>query len=246
MAAHRHHGVVPICRVLQIAPSAVRSAMSRPVCARRIADEALKPKLIEVFEANYRVYGRRKMKAALRREHGINLDKDRIARLMRELGIRGATRTKSTITTRSDRSSPRAPDLVNRRFRAERPNQLWVCDFTYVATWSGFVYTAFVTDVYSRRIVGWRTASSMTAALVTDALEMAIFSRRHQLLNGVIAHSDAGSQYVSVTYTERLAEIHAQPSIGSIGDCLLSGYTSAECSERAVISWEGACIAGVV
>jgi putative transposase len=158
------------------------------------------------------------MKAALRREHQIILDKDRIARLMRELGIRGATRSKSTITTRSDRSSPRAPDLVNRRFRAQRPNQLWVCDFTYVATWSGFAYTAFVTDVYSRKIVGWRTASSMTADLVTDALEMAIFSRRQQLLRGVIAHSDAGGQYVSVTYTERLAEIHALPSIGSIGD----------------------------
>ena len=218
MAAHRHHGVVPICRVLQVAPLAVRSAMSRPVCARRLTDDAVKPKLLEVFNANYQVYGRRKMKAALRREHGINLDKDRIARLMRELGIRGATRTRSTITTRSDRSSPRAPDLVNRRFQAERPNQLWVCDFTYVATWSGFAYTAFVADVFSRRIVGWRTAATMTADLVTDALEMAIFSRRHQLLRGVIAHSDAGGQYVSVAYTERLAEIHALASIGSIGD----------------------------
>jgi putative transposase len=192
--------------------------MTRPVCARRLTDEAIKPKLLEVFNNNYRVYGRRKMKAALRREHNINLDKDRIARLMRELGIRGATRTKTTVTTRSDRSSPRAPDLVNRKFSAERPNQLWVCDFTYVATWSGFVYTAFVTDVFSRRIVGWRTAASMTTPLVMDALEMAIFSRRHQLLDGVIAHSDAGSQYVSVSYTERLAEINAQPSIGSIGD----------------------------
>ena len=192
--------------------------MSRPVCARRLADDAIKPRLLEVFDANYRVYGRRKMKAALRREHGISLDKDRIARLMRELGIRGATRTKSTVTTRSDRSSPRAPDLVNRQFKASRPNQLWVCDFTYVPTWSGFAYTAFVTDVYSRMIVGWRTAATMTADLVTDALEMAIFSRRHQLLRGVIAHSDAGSQYVSVAYTERLAEIQALPSIGSIGD----------------------------
>jgi len=192
--------------------------MSRPVCGRRLTDDGVKPKLLAVFDANYRVYGRRKMKAALRREHDINLDKDRIARLMRELGIRGVTRSKSTTTTRSDRSSPRAPDLVNRRFRAERPNQLWVCDFTYVPTWSGFAYTAFVTDVYSHRIVGWRTASTMTADLVTDALDMAIFSRRHQLLDGVIAHSDAGSQYVSVAYTERLAEIHALASIGSIGD----------------------------
>jgi len=218
VAAHRHHGVVPICRALQVAPSAIRSAMSRPVCARRLADEAIKPKLLEVFEANYRVYGRRKMKAALRREHDINLDKDRIARLMRELGIRGVTRSKTTITTRPDKSSPRAPDLVNRRFKAARPNQLWVTDFTYVPTWSGFAYTAFVTDVFSRQIVGWRTASTMTANLVTDALEMAIFSRRRQLVRGVIAHSDAGSQYTSVAYTERLAEIHALPSIGSIGD----------------------------
>jgi putative transposase len=218
VAAHRHYGVVPICRVLQVAPSAVRSAMSRPVCARRLVDDAVKPKLLEVFNANYRVYGRRKMKAALRREYGINLDKDRIARLMRELDIRGATRSKSTITTHSDKQSPRAPDLVNRRFRADRPNQLWVCDFTYVPTWSGFAFTAFVTDVCSRMIVGWRTAASMTTPLVMDALEMAIFSRRHQLIDGVIAHSDAGSQYVSVAYTERLAEINALPSIGSIGD----------------------------
>ena len=192
--------------------------MARPVCARRVADEAVKPKLLEVFEANYRVYGRRKMKAALRREHGINLDKDRIARLMRELDIRGVTRSKTTITTRSDKSSPRAPDRVNRRFRAARPNQLWVCDFTYVPTWSGFAYTAFVTDVHSRMIVGWRTDSTMTADLVKDALEMAIFSRRRQLVRGVIAHSDAGSQYTSITYTERLGEIGALASIGSIGD----------------------------
>jgi putative transposase len=218
VAAHRHHGVVPICRVLQVAPSAVRSAMSRPVCARRLVDDAVKPKLLEVFNANYPVYGRRKMKAALRREHGITMDKDRIVRLMRELGIRGATRSRTTITTRPDRSSPRAPDLVNRRFRAARPNELWVCDFTYVPTWSGFVFTAFVIDVHSRMIVGWRTAASMTTPLVMDALDMAVFSRRDQLVDGVIAHSDAGAQYVSVAYTERLAEIGARPSIGSIGD----------------------------
>jgi putative transposase len=137
---------------------------------------------------------------------------------MRELGIRGATRSKTTITTRPDKSSPRAPDLVNRRFHAARPNELWVSDFTYVATWSGFVFTAFIIDVHSRRIVGWRTAASMTTALVMDALEMAVFSRRLQFIGGVIAHSDAGSQYVSIAYTERLAEIGARPSIGSIGD----------------------------
>ena len=158
------------------------------------------------------------MKAALRREHGVNLDKDRIARLMAELGIRGASRSKTTVTTRPDKHSARAPDLVNRQSRALRPNQLWVCDFTYRSTWSGFAYTAFVIDVHSRMIVGWRIASTMTADLVTDALDMAIFSRRTQLLHGVIAHSDESTQNTSVAHTERLAEIHALASIGSIGD----------------------------
>jgi putative transposase len=218
VAAYPHHGVEPTCRALRVAPSALRSAVARGPSARRLADDALKPLILAVFEANYRVYGRRKIKAALAREHGLVVDKDRISRLMGELGIRGAVRSKSTITTRSDRSLPRAPDLVQRRFRANRPNELWVSDFTYVATWSGFVYTAFVIDVFSRRIVGWRTASSMTTPLVMDALNMAIHSRRLQLINNVIVHSDAGSQYVAVSYSERLAEIGARPSIGSIGD----------------------------
>ena len=125
MAAYPHHGVEPTSRVLHVAPSAVRSALARPVCVRWFADEALKPLIVAIFEANYRVYGRRKIKAALAREHAVVVDKDRISRLMAELGIRGAVRTKSTITTRPDRSSPRAPDLVRRRFRADRPNELW-------------------------------------------------------------------------------------------------------------------------
>lgn len=204
--------------MLHVAPSAVRSAIARGPSARQIADEELKPIILAVFEANYRVYGRRKIKAALAREHGIVVDKDRVGRLMGELGIRGAVRSKSTVTTRPDRSAPRAPDLVQRRFHADHPNLLWVSDFTYVATWSGFVYTAFVVDVCSRRIVGWRTAPSMTTALVMDALNMAVHSRRMQLINGVIVHSDAGSQYVAVSYTERLAEIGARPSIGTVGD----------------------------
>ena len=218
MAAHRHFGVTQICRVLEVNVASVRSALARPITARQLADEALKPLIAELFNANYRVYGRRKIKAALRREHGMVVDKDRIARLMRELGIRGATRTRSTITTRPDRNSPRAPDLVQRNFTADRPNELFVSDFTYVATWSGFVYVAFIIDVYSRFIVGWRVASSMTTDLVMDALNMAVWNRRISLLAGVIAHSDAGSQYVSVRYTDRLAEIGARPSIGSIGD----------------------------
>ena len=164
MAAHRDRfGVVPICRVLQVAPCAVRSALSRPPGRRRLADEALKPRIAELHAANYSVYGARKIRAALARTHGEIVDRARVTRLMRELGLRGATRTRSTITTRSDRSSPRAPDLVQRRFRADRPNELWVSDLTYLPTWSGFAYAAFIVDVYSRRVVGWRVGATMTA-----------------------------------------------------------------------------------
>ena len=195
VVAHRDtFGLEPICRVLQIAASAVRSCLARPISAHDIADEVLKPKIRQLFDDNYEVYGRRKIKAGLRREYGLIVDKDRIGRLMAELGIRGVSRSRSIITTRPDKASPRAPDLVKRRFVATRPNELWVSDFTYVATWSGFVYAAFIIDVYSRMIVGWRVASTMTTDLVMDALEMAVWSRRTSLLDGVIAHSDAGSQ----------------------------------------------------
>jgi len=219
VVAHRDtFGLEPICRVLQVATSTVRSCLARPISAREIADEVLKPKIQQLFDDNYQVYGRRKIKAALRREYGLIVDKDRVARIMSELGIRGASRTRSIVTTRPDTTSPRAPDLVKRAFTADRPNELWVSDFTYVATWSGFVYAAFIIDVYSRMIVGWRVASTMTTDLVMDALNMAVFTRRTNLINGVIAHSDAGSQYTSIHYTERLAELGARPSIGSIGD----------------------------
>ena len=226
VASRDTFGLEPICRVLQVASSAVRACLGRPISAREIADEVLKPKIRQVFDDNYQVYGRRKIKAGLRREYGLIVDKDRIARIMRELGIRGVSRSKTIVTTRSELSIPRAPDLVKRRFHAEHPNQLWVSDFTYVPTWSGFVYTAFIIDVYSRMIVGWRVAPSMTTELVMDALNMAAWTRRANLINGVIAHSDAGSQYVSIAYTERLAELGARPSIGSVGDCLLSGQSS--------------------
>jgi len=211
-------GLEPICRVLQIATSTVRSCLARPISAREIADEVLKPKIRGLFDDNYQVYGRRKIKAGLRREYGLIVDKDRIARIMAELGIRGASRSRSMITTRADTTSPRAPDLVKRRFEADRPNELWVSDFTYVATWSGFVYAAFIIDVYSRMIVGWRVAATMTTDLVMDALNMAVWTRRACLIDGVIAHSDAGSQYVSIAYTERLAEIGARPSVGTVAD----------------------------
>ena len=223
VAAFPHHGVEPICRVLsteehQIAPSSVRSALRRPTCGRRLHDEALKPTIAAIFVDNYEVYGARKIKAALKREHGLIVDRARVTRLMCELEIRGAARSRTMRTTRPDKSSPRAPDLVKRQFAASRPNELWVSDFTYVPTWSGFVYVAFIIDVHSRFVVGWRVSSSMTTDLVMDALEMAVFNRRTRLIDDVIAHSDAGSQYVSIAYTERLAEIGARPSIGSIGD----------------------------
>ena len=219
VVAHRDtFGLEPICRVLQVATSTVRSCLARPISAREIADEVLKPKIRRLFDDNYQVYGRRKIKAGLRREYGLIVDKDRVARIMAELGVRGASRTRSIVTTRSDTTSPRAPDLVKRRFTAQRPNQLWVSDFTYVATWSGFVYAAFIIDVYSRMIVGWRVASTMTTDLVMDVLNMAAFTRRTTMIGGVIAHSDAGSQYTSVAYTERLAELNARPSIGTVGD----------------------------
>ena len=223
MTAHRHHGVEPICRVLsteehRIAPSSVRSALARPACARRGQDDELKVAIAVIFGDNYEVYGARKIKATLKREHDVVVDRARVTRLMSELEIRGAARSRSIRTTKPDKSSPRAPDLVKRKFTAERPNELWVSDFTYVPAWSGFVYVAFIIDVHSRFVVGWRVSSSMTTDLVMDALEMAVFNRRTRLINDVIAHSDAGSQYTSIRYTERLAEIGARPSIGSIGD----------------------------
>ena len=199
MAAHRHHGVEPICRVLstedhQIAPSSVRYALARPSCARRLEDDELMVLIAQIFVDNYEVYGARKIKAALKREHRVVIDRARVTRLMSELDIRGAARTRTMRTTRPDKSSPRAPDLVKRQFTAEHPNELWVSDFTYVPTWSGFVYVAFIIDVYSRFVVGWRVSSSMTTDLVMDALEMAVFNRRTRLINDVITHSDAGSQ----------------------------------------------------
>ena len=157
-----------------------------------LADEALRKLIFVLFEENYQVYGRRKIRKALVREHGLIVDKDRVSRLMAELGIRGVHRGKQPWTTKADPLHPRAPDLVHRRFVADRPNQLWVSDFTYVSTWSGFAYVAFIVDVYSRLVVGWRVSTSMTAALVTDALEHAVWVRQ-TMLDGVITHSDAGS-----------------------------------------------------
>jgi putative transposase len=166
---------------------------------------------------NYSVYGRRKLwKSAQRRE--MDIGRDQVARLMRQLSIQGATRTKKRFTTKSDPAHVRAPDLVNRDFTAPRPDALWVADFTYCSTWSGIVYVAFIIDVYSRRLVGWKAARPMTTALVLDALNMAAWTRRHTGLDGLICHTDAGSQYTSVLYTDRIDEVGAAPSIGTVGD----------------------------
>jgi transposase InsO family protein len=172
---------------------------------------------VALFKKNYSVYGRRKLTRAAQKK-GFDIGRDQVARLMKREGIRGASRAKKHFTTHADPMAVRAPDLVNRNFTATRPDQLWVADFTYCSTWSGVVYVAFITDVFSRRIIGWKASRSMTAQLVTDALNMAAWTRRHSKLENLICHSDAGSQYTSVTYTDRLSDFGAAPSIGTVGD----------------------------
>jgi putative transposase len=202
---------------LEIAPSTYYDAKTRPPSARAVRDAELGPRLKALWERNNSVYGRRKLAKAARRA-GIDVGRDQVARLMRANGLRGASRAKRRFTTHADPAAVRAPDLVNRDFTATRPDEKWVADFTYCSTWSGIVYVAFVTDVFSRRIVGWKAARSMTASLVVDALNMAAWTRRGVDIDGVICHSDAGSQYTSIAHTHRLEEIGAAPSIGTVGD----------------------------
>lgn len=170
------------------------------------------PILMALWVHNYSVYGRRKLTTAARKA-GHDVGRDQVARLMRQAGIRGASRAKKHFTTHQDRTALRAPDLVGRDFTATGPNQKWVCDFTYCSTWSGVVYIAFVTDVFSRRIVGWKASRSMSANLVVDALNMAAWARRGTPLAGLICHSDAGSQYTSIAYTERLDGRHRRRTL---------------------------------
>ena len=203
--------------MLEIAPSTFYDAKTRPPSARAIRDAVLMPLLLALWVRNYSVYGRRKLTKAARKA-GHDVGRDQVARLMRQLGIRGASRAKRRFTTHADPGAVRAPDLVKRDFTATRPNEKWVADFTYCSTWSGIVYVAFVIDIFSRRIVGWKAARTMHAALVVDALNMAAWTRRGVDIDGVICHSDAGSQYTSIAYTDRLDEIDASPSIGTIGD----------------------------
>jgi putative transposase len=213
-------GVESICRTLQFAPSAYyerkrQSDEPELRSPRQKTDEALRAAIRRVWEDNFRVYGARKVWRQLRRE-GHDVARCTVERLMREMGLSGVVRGKKKRTTIPCDQDPRPLDLVQRRFRADRPNQLWVADFTYVATWSGFVYVAFIVDVFSRRIVGWRVSASMSADLTLDALEQALWARKVQ--GDLIHHSDRGSQYLSIRYTDRLAEMGIEASVGSVGD----------------------------
>ncbi len=199
-----------------MAPSTYYAARSRPLSARAQRDAALLVVLSALHVANFSVYGARKMwKAMMRAGHDVG--RDQVARLMREAGLRGVRRSKRVRTTKRDDAAPRSPDLVERDFTATAPNQLWVTDLTFVPTWAGVAYVCFITDAFSRMIVGWRVAGHMRTEMVLDALEMARWQRGTRL-EDLRCHSDAGSQFTSIRYGERLDEIGARPSIGSVGD----------------------------
>jgi putative transposase len=214
------YGIEPICRVLKIAPSTYHAeAAARIDPSRRSAraqrDAGLKIDIRRVFEDNFGVYGVRKVWRQMKRE-GADVARCTVARLMKTMDLKGVIRGRPHRTTISDKASPCPLDLVNRDFKAPAPNMLWVSDFTYVATWAGFVYVAFVIDVFARRIVGWRVSRTAHAGFVLDALEQAVHDRRP--CGGLVHHSDRGSQYLSITYTERLAAAGIEPSVGSVGD----------------------------
>jgi putative transposase len=209
-------GVEPICRALQVAPATYYAARSRPPSARALRDAELRVEIVRVHKDNFEVYGARKVWRQLHRE-GIVVGRDRVARLMGELGIAGVVRGSKRRTTTPAEAAERPADLVERNFSAPAPNRLWVADLTYVATWAGFAYVAFVIDAFSRMIVGWRVATSLRAELALDALEMAVWARQGGL-EGLVHHSDRGSQYLAIRYTERLAAEGAVASVGSKGD----------------------------
>jgi putative transposase len=216
------HGVEPICKVLPIAPStyhahARRRANPETAPARVKRDAQVMDEISRVFDENFQVYGVRKVWRQMLRE-GHDVARCTVARLMRKMGLQGVIRGRRVRTTVPDKAAPCPLDHVNRQFQVARPNVLWVSDFTYVATWQGFVYVAFVIDAYARRIVGWRVSRSAHAGFVLDALEQALHDRRPVSGGGLVHHSDRGVQYVSIKYTERLAEAGLVPSVGSIGD----------------------------
>lgn len=220
---HREvHGVEPMCRLLQIAPSAYRRHAARLRDARLLSrraqrDAVLMPAIERVWNDNLQVYGADKVWMQMNRE-GTVVARCTVERLMKQQGLQGVRRGKVVRTTVGDPKAPCPLDKVNRQFHAERPNQLWVSDFTYVSTWQGWLYVAFVVDVFARRIVGWRVSTSMTTDFVLDALEQALYDRQPERDSSLIHHSDRGSQYVSIRYSERLAEAGVEPSVGSKGD----------------------------
>jgi putative transposase len=215
------YGVEPICRVLAIAPSTYHAHVAQrgdpeKASPRRRRDDFLRGQIRRVHAANFGVYGARKVWRQLGRE-GIAVARCTVERLMRGMGLRGVVRGRETRTTVSNPATPCPADRVNRQFRAPRPNALWLSDFTYIATWQGFVYVAFIIDAFARRIVGWRVSRTAHASFVLDALEQALHDRR-PARGGLTHHSDRGSQYVSIRYTERLLEAGIEPSVGSVGD----------------------------
>ena len=216
-----------------MAPSTYYATKARTPCARAQRDAVMGPVLVQLWEDNYQVYGARKLWKAARRA-GHDVGRDQVARHMRAAGITGVRRGKRVRTTTPDPTAARHPDLVRRNFTETAPNQLWVTDLTFVPTWAGVAYVCFITDVFSRMIVGWRVASHMRTTMVLDAIEMARWSRGNTL-GGLRCHSDAGSQFTSIRYGERLAEIGAVPSIGTVGDSYdnalaetVNGYYKAE------------------
>jgi putative transposase len=218
---HRvEHGVEPICKQLPISPSTYYELKAREDDPDRLPDRIKRDHLLEldikrIWEENFEVYGARKVWRQLNREH-VDVARCTVERLMKRLGIQGVTRGAKCWTTVSDDALARPADLVNREFTATRPNQLWVADITFVTTWAGFVYVAFIIDVFARSIVGWRVSRSLHTDLVLDALEQALWSRTKTA--GLIHHSDRGCQYLSIRYTERLAEANIDASVGSVGD----------------------------
>jgi len=220
---HRdEYGVEPICRVLPIAPSTYRAHAARRAEPQRRSnrakvDEVLSPEVERIWNENFQAYGVRKVWRQMRRER-FDVARCTVQRLMKRLGLRGVIRGKTVRTTISDPKAPCPRDHVQRRFSADRPNRLWVSDFTYVSTWQGMVYVAFVIDVFARRIVGWRASSSARTDFVLDALEQALYARKPVGPDRLVHHSDRGVQYVSIRYTERLAEAGLEPSVGSVGD----------------------------
>ena len=227
--AHRDDfGIEPICGMLPIAPSTyyqhkVLQANPELRSTRAKRDDELIPEIQRVWDENQQVYGARKVWRQLNRED-FEVARCAVERLMRKIGLQGVVRGRSFKTTIPDDAADRPADLVNRDFTATRPNQLWVADLTYVATWAGFVYVAFVVDVFSRMIVGWRVSNSLRSDLALDALEQALHARPET--DQLVHHSDRGAQYLSIRYTERLAAAGIEPSVGSVGDSYDKGYAS--------------------